>query len=443
MAQNENLQRSLTPTLLWGLGVGYVISGMYFGWNFGLEKGGTLGMAVATGLAVVMYVCFTLGYAELACAIPKAGGVFDYATRALGRDWGFLAGMAQVFEFVLAPPAIAVGIGAHVNLFFPELPPTYAALGAYLLFTLLNSVGVKLAASFELIITFLAVAGLIIFAGATYNQISIRHLTTNVLPNGWAGVWAAIPFSIWFFLGIEGLANAAEESQNPQRDLIRGFASAMTTLVVLCAFTFICAVGVGGWEAVVYKSDGTMSDSPLPLALARLVGETTPLYFAVIVFGLFGLVASFHGLLMAGGRATFEMGRIGHFPKVLGRVHSKFKTPANALAVNMLVGVLILFSNTAAEIIILSVLGALTLYCFGSVCVLQLRRKEPTLQRPFRSPAYPFVPLCALLLSGTALVAVAFSNPVLTGYYTGALAVAFVLYKLFNQKEEEPAENIK
>ncbi|WP_428658122.1 ethanolamine permease [Runella sp.] len=436
MSQNENLQQSLTPTLLWGLGVGYVISGMYFGWNFGLEKGGTLGMAVATGLAVVMYVCFTLGYAELACAIPKAGGVFDYATRALGRDWGFMAGIAQVFEFVLAPPAIAVGIGAHVNLFFPELPPTYAAFSAYVLFTMLNVIGVKLAATFELLITFLAVAGLIIFAGATYNQISISHLTSNALPNGWAGVWAAIPFSIWFFLGIEGLANAAEESQNPQRDLIRGFASAMTTLVVLCAFTFICSVGVGGWEAVVYKADGTTSDSPLPLALARLVGDDTPLYFAVIVFGLFGLVASFHGLLMAAGRATFEMGRIGHFPKILGQVHAKFKTPTNALVGNMLVGVLILLSNTAAEIIILSVLGALTLYCFGSISVLQLRRKAPGLKRPFLSPAYPFVPLCALTLSSVALVAVAVSNPLLTGYYVGALVLAFVLYKFSNREKE-------
>ncbi len=436
MSQNENLHRSLTPTLLWGLGVGYVISGMYFGWNFGLEKGGTLGMAIATVLSVIMYVCFTLGYAELSCAIPKAGGVFDYATRALGRDWGFMAGIAQVFEFVLAPPAISVGIGAHINLFFPELPPTYAALGAYMLFTLLNVVGVQLAATFELLITFLAVAGLILFAGATYNQISIQNLTANALPNGWAGVWAALPFSIWFFLGIEGLANAAEESRNPQRDLIRGFGSAMLTLVVLCAFTFVCSVGVGGWEAIVYKPDGTTSDSPLPLALARLVGEANPLYFAVIVFGLFGLVASFHGLLMAAGRATFEMGRIGHFPGVLGKVHAKFKTPTNALVVNMLVGILILFSNTAAEIIILSVLGALTLYCFGSISVIQLRRKEPALKRPFLSPAYPFVPLCALILAGVALVAVAVSNPLLTGYFIGALVVAFVLYKVFNRNEE-------
>ena len=108
--------------MLWGLGVGYVISGMYFGWNLGLEKGGTLGMAVATTFVIIMYLCFTFSYTELACAIPKAGGAFDYGLRALGKNWGFFAGMAQNIEFIFAPPAIAFAIGAYLIIFFPTLP---------------------------------------------------------------------------------------------------------------------------------------------------------------------------------------------------------------------------------------------------------------------------------------------------------------------------------
>ncbi|MEZ4905108.1 MAG: hypothetical protein R2822_26855 [Spirosomataceae bacterium] len=144
------------------------------------------------------------------------------------------------------------------------------------------------------------------------------------------------------FLGIEGLANAAEESRNPQRDLIWGFGSAMLTLVLLCIITFVGTVGVAGWEAVIYKTDGSTSDSPLPMALGRLIADTSPLYFAVVIAGLFGLVASFHGLLMAAGRATFEMGRVGHFPKWIGSVHSQLKTPVNALIINMFVGIAVL-----------------------------------------------------------------------------------------------------
>ena len=110
-SRSPKLERTLGPVMLWGLGVGYVISGMYFGWNLGLAEGGTLGLGIATLFIIVMYVTFTFSYTELACAIPKAGGAFDYADRALGRKWGFLGGMAQIIEFVFAPPAIAAAIG--------------------------------------------------------------------------------------------------------------------------------------------------------------------------------------------------------------------------------------------------------------------------------------------------------------------------------------------
>ena len=103
----HGLRRTLGPVMLWGLGVGYVISGEYFGWNLGLPLGGTGGMLIATLMITLMYVAFVLSYAELAAAMPRAGGVFVYADRALGPYPGFLAGLVQVIEFVFAPPAIA------------------------------------------------------------------------------------------------------------------------------------------------------------------------------------------------------------------------------------------------------------------------------------------------------------------------------------------------
>src|SRR5258705_10022844 len=151
--------------MLWGLGVGYVISGMYFGWNLGLKEGGTLGMAIATFFIIIMYATFSFSYSELACAIPRAGGVFDFATRALGKDWGFVAGMAQNIEFIFAPPAIAFAIGAYFNLFFPGIPILAIAIFSYLVFTALNISGVKAAAMFELVITVLAVLELLVFTG--------------------------------------------------------------------------------------------------------------------------------------------------------------------------------------------------------------------------------------------------------------------------------------
>ena len=194
--QQSALKKTLGPLMLWGLGVGYVISGMYFGWNLGLEKGGTGGLAIATFFIIIMYLTFTFSYTELACAIPKAGGAFAYSLKVLGENWGFLGGMAQNIEFIFAPPAIAFAIGAYLNLFLPSVPILAIAIVAYLIFTALNIYGVKAAASFELIITIIAVIELLIFAGASLPSFEWTNLEKNALPNGYSGAFAAIPFAI-------------------------------------------------------------------------------------------------------------------------------------------------------------------------------------------------------------------------------------------------------
>jgi ethanolamine permease len=433
--ENQQLKKTLGPLMLWGLGVGYVISGMYFGWNLGLEKGGTLGLAVATGFIIIMYLTFTFSYTELACAIPKAGGAFDYAVRALGKRWGFLGGMAQNIEFIFAPPAIAFAIGAYLNIFMPSVPILVIAILAYFVFTGLNIYGVEAAASFELIITVIAVLGLLIFAGATLPHFEFENLQKNALPNGWSGAFAALPFAIWFFLAIEGVANVAEETVNPQRNVLIGFGSAIFTLVLLCLLTFSTSVGVEGWEAIVYANPGDApSDSPLPLALAQTVGEGHWLYRLVAFIGLFGLVASFHGIILAAGRSSFEFGRVGYAPSFLGKVHAKFKTPANALIINMVIGIIALFTGKTGEIITIACLGALSLYIISMISLLVLRRKEPDLERPFKVPMYPLFPIVALIIACVAFLALAVYNPVLVLIYFGILFISYIWFT-FSYKE--------
>ena len=423
------LKRTLTPAMLWGLGVGYVISGMYFGWNLGLEQGGTLGLAIATFFIIIMYVTFTFSYAELACAIPRAGGAFDYASRALGNDLGFIAGMAQNIEFIFAPPAIAFAIGAYFNLFFPQLPVTVIAIFAYITFTALNIYGVKAAAVFELAITILAVGELLLFTGITIPHFDFKNLQENALPHGWQGIFAAIPFAIWFFLAIEGVANVAEEAIDPQRTILIGFGSAIATLVLLCILTFISSIGVAGWQAIVYKTDGSSSDSPLPLALSHIAGSNTVMYHLLIAVGLFGLIASFHGIILAAGRSVFEFGRVKFAPAFIGKIHPRFRTPANALLINMVIGIIALLTGKTAEIITISVFGALTLYIISMVSQLRLRSKEPELERPFKVPAYPLFPIVALLIAVVSLVAMTIFNLQLTIIYFVIMGLCYFAFK--------------
>jgi ethanolamine permease len=439
MEQNSSghLQKTLTPIMLWGLGVGYVISGMYFGWNIGLDKGGTIGLGIATVFILIMYITFSLSYSELACAIPKAGGAFDYAGRAFGRDIGFIAGMAQWIEFVFAPPAIALGIGAYFHLLFPAIDSMLFAIVAYFLFTGINILGVKISATFELIITIIAVGELTLFAALTLPHFQIQNLQTNPFPHGIAGIFAAIPFAIWFFLGMEGLANVAEETINPQQNITKGFMYSMITLGILAAMTFCAAVGVGGWEKVVYDKAGNVSDSPLPMALGQITGDSGFMYHMLVSVGLFGFVASFNGLLLAAGRVTYEFGKVGQFPRVLGKIHPRFHTPHWALVSNMVLGIIALFTGRTGDIITISVFGAICLYIVSCLSIIKLRKTEPDMPRPFHVPFYPVLPLIALTIASVALVAMIYYNFQLAIIYFAVIAVAFVLYRLFNSTDKK------
>ena len=414
--------------MLWGLGVGYVISGMYFGWNLGLEKGGTLGLAIATFFIIILYITFTFSYAELASAIPKAGGGFDYTRRAFGDIWGFVAGMAQNIEFIFAPPAIAFAIGAYFNLFFPSVPIIVISIISYILFTALNIRGVKISALFELGITLFAVGELLLFAGITLPDFSSDAFFENSLPNGISGIFAALPFAIWFFLGLEGVANVAEETINPQRTIKMGFSSALITLIVLCLLVFAGAVGVGGWENIVYRADGSTSDSPLPLALINIVGENNFLYHLLITVGLFGLIASFHGLILAAGRASYEFGKVRFAPPVFGKIHPTFHTPANALLLNMGIGILALLTGKTAEIITIAVFGALFLYFFSMISLIKLRMIEPELPRPFKVPFYPLFPYTALTITLVALIAMIVFNLVLFLLFFSIMLISVFIF---------------
>ena len=434
-SETGELKRTLGPIMLWGLGVGYVISGNYFGWNLGLAEGGTLGLAIATFFVIIMYVTFTFGYTELACAIPKAGGLFDYATRTLGKKWGFIGGMAQIIEFTFAPPAIAFAIGAYLNIFMPSVPVLAIAIVAYIIFTRLNIYGVEMAAYFELFVTVVAVAGLLLFAGVTLPHFEMENLQINSLPNGYAGIFAAIPFAIWFFLAIEGVANVAEETINPQRNVLIGFGSAIVTLVVLCIFTFSSSIGVAGWEGVVYPEGSTTpSDSPLPLAIANTVGSDHILYQLISVIALFGLVASFHGIILAAGRVTYQFGKTGYAPKQLGEVHGKFKTPSKALLVNMGIGIIALLTGKTGEIITIACFGALSLYIIAMISLFALRKKEPDMERPFKVPMYPIFPAVALVIASICLIAISIYNVKLAIIYFGIIGLSYVWFQFIAKK---------
>ncbi len=450
--ETPHLQKTLGPWMLWGLGVGYVISGEYFGWNLGLPVGGTGGLMVAFALVTVMYIAFVLSYTELACAIPRAGGGFVYALRGLGRFGGFLTGVAQLLEFVFAPPAIAMALGAYAATNWPQLDARMVAVLSMTMFTALNLWGVKQTAVFELIITVLAVGELLLFLGITAPHVRLENLTHNAWPAGWWGIIPALPFAVWFYLAIEGVANAAEEARRPQRDVLLGFGSALATLVILAGGVLICAVGVGGWEKVVWSPDdlhmvnnqlipitgASPVDKPLPLALGQVLSQNHPLFQLLIGVGGLGLICSLNGILFAAGRAVFEMGRAGYLPGFLGRIHSQSSAPWGALMTNWAIGCLSIYLLDTGALITISAMAAVLLYVLSMESLVRLRRLEPTLERPYKVPFYPLLPRVAQFLSSFVLIAMLWENSgrgdnwlSITEKFLLCLGIAIAYYLLF------------
>jgi ethanolamine permease len=111
----ETLKRTLKPIHLWAIAVGLVISGEYFGWNYGWGVAGTIGFLIATLIVTIMYVTFIFSYNELTTAIPHAGGAFAYSYRAMGPFGGLIAGYATLVDFLLATPAIAFALGSYLH----------------------------------------------------------------------------------------------------------------------------------------------------------------------------------------------------------------------------------------------------------------------------------------------------------------------------------------
>jgi ethanolamine permease len=424
---------------LWGIAVGLVISGEYFGWSYGWGVAGTMGFLVTALLVATMYTCFIFSFTELTTAIPHAGGPFAYSRRAFGEKGGLIAGIATLIEFVFAPPAIAMAIGAYLNVQFPALDPKHAAVGAYLVFMCLNILGVSIAATFELVVTVLAVAELLVFMGVVAPGFSF----SNFALNGWAGadsfspaavggIFAAIPFAIWFFLAIEGAAMAAEEAKDPKRTIPKAYISGILTLVVLALGVMVFAGGVGDWRTLSNIND------PLPQAMKAVVGDNSTWMHMLVWIGLFGLVASFHGIILGYSRQFFALARAGYLPAGLAKLN-RFQTPHRAIIAGGVVGIAAIYSDglinlggmsLTAAMITMSVFGAIVMYIISMLSLFKLRRSEPLLERSFKAPGYPLVPGIALALALVCLLAMAWFNTLIGLIFLGFMAVGFAYFLL-------------
>lgn len=413
--------------LLAGLGVSYVVSGDYSGWNFGLAEGGFGGLAIAAVVIAAMYVCLVLGMAELSSALPAAGGGYTFARRALGPWGGFATGTAILIEYAIAPAAIATFIGAYVESLdlFGITDGWWVYLAVYAIFIGIHLSGAGEALTVMFVITGIALVGLLVFAVSAVGQFDLGNLTdiaptdavgaSDFLPHGYLGIWAAIPFAIWFFLAVEGVPLAAEETAQPERNVPRGIIAAMGVLVVTCVVVLILTTGAGGAEAM------SSSGNPLVEALGGSSMATVVNYI-----GLAGLIASFFSIIYAYSRQLFALSRAGYLPTVLSVTNSR-KTPTLALIVPGVVGFGLSLTGEGALLLNMAVFGAAVSYVLIMVSHIVLRRREPDMPRPYRTPGGVVTTGFALVIAVVAVIATFLVDTVAALWCLGVFA-AFMAY---------------
>jgi ethanolamine permease len=441
----RRLSRVAGPLLLWGLGVGYVISGDYYGWNFGLTATGYWGFLVALAIMGVLYATMVGVIAELSAALPHSGGPYAFARTALGPVGGYVTGIGVVIEYVIAPAAVATAIGAYINVLFPAIPVVVSAAVTYILFTLIHLGGAGTSLKLELAFTVIATAMLAVYYVVGLPNITLDNLNEvgggAVLPFGISGLWAALPLAAWFFLAIEGLPMAAEESRNPAKDMPKALIASFVTLAVVAVLTLTVAAGLGGAAAV------GEADAPLPFSVEAGLGGNHWLVGVISTVGLAGLLASFHGIVMAYSRQIFALSRTGYLPRFLSNVNSRH-TPTWALVVPGIVGVGLvilgdLLPGSGIPILVtMSVFGAAISYIMMMISAIVLRRRRPDLARPFKVPGGQVTAIIALVLACVLLPAGTMQFPI-AWLLALIVFVAFLAYYYLHSRHHLVSQSIE
>ncbi|ELA8359864.1 TPA: ethanolamine permease [Vibrio alginolyticus] len=420
--------------LLAGLGVSYVISGDFAGWNFGIAQAGWGGFLIAAIAMAVMYFTLVLSLAEMSAAIPAAGGGYSFARQAMGPTGGFFTGLSVLIEYALAPAAIVIFIGSAVNeLVGIDGPVVYALF--YAVFIAIHMAGVGEALKVMMVISGLAVLAILITAAVLIGHFDVNNLfdiapataqATEILPFGWYGVWAALPFAMWLFLAVEGVPLAAEEAKNPAKDVPKGIIGAMLFLFLTATLVVVLLAGAVGSKVI--------GDSAVPLVDAlKLTGNST-VAMAVNLLGLAGLIASFFSIIYGYSRLVFALSRAGYLPQTLSLTSDK-KVPSRALLVPGVFGFLVSLTGEGDLILAMAVVGATVSYALMSLSHILLRIKQPELTRPYKTPGGIITSSISLVLSLIAMTGVYAFDPSAFFMTMGLFLIGGVYYGLYSRNK--------
>jgi len=455
MAGEHRLRRVLGPVSLTALGVGAIIGAGIFVLT-GLAANAYAGPALALSFIVAGLGCTfaALCYAEFASMVPVAGSAYAYAYATLGELFAWIIGWDLVLEYAVASSTVAhgwshyflsllnsFGIGfppafAHAPIDFDPATGQWGLTGAFfnlpaavivLLVTVILVVGIRESARFNaaMVIIKLGAVLFVIVVGARYVQPANWH---PFMPYGWEGVFKGAAYIFFAYIGFDSVSTHAEEARNPQRDVPIG----IIVSLVLCTVLYIAVAGV---LTGMVRYDQINIDAPVAAAFAQ---RGLPIATLIIsVAAVVGITSVLLVLLLSQARVLMAMARDGLIPReFFGAVHPRFRTPHKA---TILTGVLVAAAGALFPLKLLADLVNIgTLMAFAIVCaaVMVMRRTNPELPRPFRTPLMPVVPLLGILFNVGLMFSLGWENWLRLGVW---LLIGFVIYFGYGRKRSRLA----
>ena len=378
-------------------------------------------MARAAGSARLVMAAWILGgfivllgafcYAELGAAFPKAGGPYVYLSRGLGPLWGFLFGwMSSFLERPVAMATLAAGFVRFVGFLFPIVAtPLFSShIGNYefafttaqplaalivLAVTAINYFSVRLGGAIQILLTSLKMGTIliIVFGGILFGAKHVTHSTTQLAPFGWGTIGAlltALVPAMWAYNGFNDLGDLGEEIVRPQKNIPRAIILGLLTVGALYLMANVVYFHTLPF-AQVAASQHVASDVVQSFAGSRGARWLT-LAMAMSALG------ALHVVVLTGARIPYAMARDGVFFRFAGRLQPTFRTPSGALIFLGLVAALLTLTGTFEELYSLFVFAMWIFFALTAIALVRLRRKEPTLVRPYRAWGYPVTPLIFL-----------------------------------------------
>ncbi|MFM9836276.1 MAG: APC family permease [Methylophilaceae bacterium] len=401
--QRISMLKVLNPFHIWALGVGIVLVGEFMGWNFSVAKGGAYGSLIACWVIGLLYTCVAMIDSEVTSTVAAAGGQYTQAKHIIGPLMAFNVGLYLVMAYTMLEAADALVVGdlmktgagllGHADL---DTRPFVVLTIAFLAW--LNYRGVFMTLTVNFVITLFAFLSILVLflavepatPGAVLHH---KELLTD-LPYGWLGVVASLQFGMWYYLGIEGTCQAAEEVRSAGRAIPLGTMGGMMTLLVAASLTWYICAGLMPWQY--------LGQAITPMYDAGALVGSTKLQILLFIATIFSAIASANGCVNDASRAWFSLGRDRYLPVFFGAIHPKYRTPYRSIIFLVPIAVSFAFTGLLDQVITFSILSGLLGYTFMTYNMIKFRKMWPlgSIHRGYIHPFHPLPAITLLILCG-------------------------------------------